>query len=115
MTTTCMKDSAVGDDWIREACRMNPVQALGNDVFRSGPVRLTYHALKEARAYKQGTPQAGKPKFRVEVLLPPHADVVQLERAAIEVGARAFPAKFSGGQLYGVPLPFEDQGKKGIN
>jgi hypothetical protein len=112
MTTLCMKDSTVGDTWIREACALNPVQHLGDGVFLSGPVRLEFNALFKPYKGKADPGKEARESFSIAILFPPFANTQIIEAEATRLGAAAHPDCYVGGKLYGVPIPLRDQGEK---
>jgi hypothetical protein len=112
MTTTIMKNSMVGDAWIIEACRNNPITYQGDGRFRSCPVRLSYPDLFEAKTNRMDPSKP--PKFSTAMLFPPHGvcDLSPLYQAAQQIGAAAYAENMYNGQLHGVEMPFTDQAKK---
>lgn len=103
-----MKNSAVSAEWIKEAVTLNPIQHMGGGNFRTCPVRLSFPELFVAKPYKQQ-----EPKFSVSILFPPFADLTELHAEMIKIGAAAFPESYSGGTLFGVPIPLRDQAERG--
>src|ERR1700753_207701 len=76
MQTTIMKDSRIGDAWIRQACQQYPVKEILDSrgkptgYLNTGPVRLAFCDLF-AKVQYQGT---GDPKYKTVMLFPPIAD-----------------------------------------
>ena len=97
MTTTVMKDSIIGDNWIYDACMTNPVQRVleadgswtGNIL--SGPVRLAWIALlKQEKKMKSDANSAEN--FHVTMLFPPWADLSIFEEEYHRIAQREFPS-----------------------
>lgn len=120
--TQCMRDSIVGDEWIKEASALNPVTPLGDGVFLSGLVRLGYVSLFKPSKYKGGgggpapaaaqSQQPGDGKYQATLMFTPFSNVQLIEAEAVKLGAAAFPSCYSGGRLFGVPIPLRDQGER---
>ena len=113
MTTTCMRNSSIGDAWIAEACQLNPVTNLGNGTFLTGPVRLSFPVLFTPKAYTGPDGKTQAPKYSVSILFPPSANIAEMEACAVELAAAKWPESYAGGKLYGVPIPLRDQGERG--
>lgn len=118
MSTTIMRDSSIGDDWIKRACDMNPSQPVldpttgqptGNIL--TGPVRLAFCDL-----FKPGKPmnQGEEGKYGTQILFPPYTDFSHLYNAYYEVAGRVFPDYYDrqSGQYHGIHSPFRDQAEK---
>lgn len=122
--TTIMKDSQVGDAWIRECYAANPVQrvldAEGKPTpnLLTGPVRLTFcDALFEAKPQMRTDPNSKK-KFGTGVLFTPFSDLALFWEEYYKICAAEF-AKEWNPHLYGanqggyqVDNPIVDQGLK---
>lgn len=123
MTTTIVKNSIVGDDWIRQmqiACPPQKVMKEGvwtGDIL-TGPVRLSFpnlHTLPPQR------PGQSAPKFGASLLFPPPLpgqDVNTQFALFYEEYYRVAAAKLSQywnpgmNQYVGIESPFHDQGLK---
>lgn len=118
MTTTVMRDSTIGDDWIRRACEMNPAQVLVDQTtgqpsgnILTGPVRLAFCDLfKPGRSMNEG--QEGK--YQTQALFSPFTDFSVFYNAYYEVLAREFAEYYdaASGQYHGLHSPFRDQSEK---
>jgi hypothetical protein len=68
-----MKNSAVGDQWIAEMCRLNPMKKLDSGAILTGPVRLSFtDAVFEAKPQMKGKAESGI-KYQVSLLFPPQS------------------------------------------
>lgn len=119
MTTTIMRDSSIGDAWIRQMVQMNPIapvldaqgQPTGN--FTTGPVRLTFPNL-----FTPQETQAGGEKYNCAILFPPGVDFTPLYQAYYQKCGEMFSeywnphANNGQGGYSGLHSPFRDQGEK---
>ena len=129
MTTTIVKNSIVGDDWIRQAQMAAPPQKVmkadANGVpqwtgdILTGPVRLSFPNLFTLPAQRPGNNSA--PKFGASLLLPPPLpgqDLATQMALFYEEYYRIAAASFASfwnpdmGQYVGIESPFHDQGMK---
>lgn len=112
MTSTLMRNSRLPDDWLRQACAQNPLQPL-DDRFLSGPVRLAFPSLFEAR--EQSRDDGNKVRlYEATLLFPPIVDLSLPWNAAAQMAATKWPRNLVNGQLVGVGLPFTSQDEKSI-
>lgn len=118
MTTTVMRDSVVGDAWIREMCAANPVQLVLNDKgepngnLLSGPVRLTFcDALFTAKPQMRSQPNSPI-KFWTGILFTPFSVLDVLWAEYYRIAASDFADCYNNGQYYGIDNPVYDQGSK---
>lgn len=117
MTTTIMRDSIVGDNWIYDSCAAVPVQwVYGEDGqptgdILTGPVRLAFDNLF---TLPQATATMQNPKYGASLLFPPCADMSIFEDAAWDVMCKDFADYYDqqSGQFYGLHSPFRDQAEK---
>lgn len=118
MTTTVMKNSIVGDQWIAQACQSNPVQPVLDDNgqptgnYLTGPVRLVFPAVFEPKR-ANNNPQ-NKEKFSTGILFTPYSNLQPLYDAYYALLAKEF-ANYWVPELQnyqGVHMPFHDQGEK---
>lgn len=117
--TTIMKDSQVGDAWIRECCAANPVQrvldAAGQPTpnILTGPVRLVFcDALFVAKPQMRSDPSS-KNKFSTGVLFTPFTDLSLFWEEYYRVCASDFVKEWNAAmQQYQVDNPISDQGLK---
>lgn len=118
---SAMKDSQVGDDWIKEACQRNPVQRVidpktgqPNGNILTGPVRLAFcDTLFTPKAAQAG----GKEKFGTMALYTPYTDFTILYEEYYKVLGATFPEYYvpdaaGGGAYHGLDSPFHDQAAK---
>lgn len=116
MTSTLVKDSIVGDDWIRQTMAAVPVQriidpATGNfngDIL-TGPVRLAFDNLFELPPAK---PNQQNPKYGATLLFPPNVDFTILHEEYYKACGQYFPEHYVNGQYHGLHSPFRDQAEK---
>ena len=106
-----MKDSIVGDAWVKEACALNPIHSQGDGVFIA-LARLEFNALFKPFKNKPKTP-ADQPKesYKAALLFPPFINTQLIDDETTRLGAAAFPASYVGGKLYQVGMPLRDQGE----
>lgn len=119
MTTTLVRDSTVGDDWILKTMQSVPVQRVINqdtgeptgDIL-TGPVRLAFCDLFELPKRQQG--QQSEPKYGTQILFPPNADLSILYEEYYKACAQVFPEYYDAAtqQYYGLNSPFRDQAEK---
>jgi hypothetical protein len=117
--TTIMRDSAVGDAWIKECYAANPVQrvldAAGNPTpnLLSGPVRLTFcDALFEAKPQMRSDPTSKK-KFGTGILFTPFTDLALFWEEYYKVCASDFAKEWNPHVgAYQVDNPISDQALK---
>lgn len=122
MTTTIMKDSIIGDAWIKEMCERNPVQ-LGidpttgqlNGLILSGPVRLSFpHLIDPAPPNPNSQYVRQGDLFEVTVLFPPYANLALLEEELYKVNLANFKDKLNPhtGQFVGIDNPIRSCDEK---
>lgn len=121
MTTTVMKNSRVGDTWIQEMCKLNPVQrvldektGLPNGSILTGPVRLAFtDAVMEAKPAMRSDPTS-KLKHSVTLMFPPYTDFGIFWEEYYKIAAQEFAAYYNAAasQYYGIDNPFFDGGTK---
>lgn len=117
MTTACMKDSIVGDEWIKQTAMAYPVQRLldrttgqpTGDIL-TGPVRLSWASLFQLPAQKPGQ---SEPKFEATLMFTPFNDLSILKEEFGKICQSTFQQYFNPatGQ-YMVQSPFRDQAEK---
>lgn len=118
--TTVMRHSAVGDQWIYDACQMNPVQRVFNDKgewtgnILTGPVRLAFtDNLLEA-----GPAMKNDPKSRiihgVTVLFTPWTNLQLFFEEFNRIAQKDFADHYDAPsqQFYGLDNPFQEQQNK---
>ena len=112
MTTTIMRDSIVGDDWIRQTAQNVPIQRLvGKDGQQTGdiltgPVRLAFcESIFDPKSVDD---------FGVAMLFTPFADFRIMYEDYYAWCGREFPSHFDAGtnQYHGLHSPFKDQAEK---
>lgn len=117
--TTIMRDSQLGDVWIRECCDANPVQRVLDAARQptpnilTGPVRLVFcDALFEAKPQMRSDPNSKK-KFGTGVLFTPFSDLALFWEEYYKVCASDFAKEWNAHtQQYQVDNPISDQGLK---
>lgn len=121
MATTIMRDSVVGDDWIRQMVSLNPVQrvldaATGqpNGNILTGPVRLAFcDSLLEAKPQMRSDPTS-KLAHSAMLLFPPITDMSIFVEEYYNVGHRDFPTFYNREQnrFFGLDEAYTDQAAK---
>lgn len=119
MTTTIMKDSIVGDAWIRQTQQNVPIQKIvdpatgaWNGDFLTGPVRLAFVDLFELP--KKRADATSEPKYGATLLFPPGVEMGLLYEEYYAIAAKEFADKYepSSQQYYGLRSPFRNQAEK---
>lgn len=123
MTSTLMKDSIVGDQWITEVCRNNPTAMLADEngnpttMIFTGPVRLAFTDTLVTPKAPTGQPN-GTPKYSVCALYTPFNDMALFYSEYYRVCKEMFqsyyvPAMNNGAGGYGgLESPFHDGANK---
>lgn len=119
--TTVMKDSIVGDQWIAEMCKLNPVQRVLNaetnqptGSILTGPVRLAFcDSVFEAKPQMRSDPNS-KLKHSLIALFTPYSDLSIFWEEYYKVCASDFANHYnaSTGQYHGLDNPLKDQAEK---
>ena len=117
MTTTCVRDSIVGDQWIYQTAQSVPIQKVVDDKgqytgdYLTGPVRIAFDSLFELPKPTEDVPN---PKYGASLLFTPYANFQPLYDAYYEICAREFPEYYdqASGQYAGLYSPFRDQREK---
>lgn len=112
--TTCMRDSIVGDAWIKEMCQRNPVQYVidektgqRNGNILSGPVRLAFpHLLKPAENLRKIM------EYGAAILFTPFVDTTILWEEFNRIARGDFGNHWNGQSWSGLDIPFKDQADK---
>lgn len=123
MQTTVMRDSLVGDAWIAEACRQNPVQRVldektgqPNGNILTGPVRLAFtDSILEAKPAMAADPNSRK-THSCTVLFTPYTDLTIFWEEYYKIAAASFANLYNPamGQYVGMDNPIFDQGLKAV-
>lgn len=115
MTTTIMRDSQVGDAWIRQVAQNNPTAMIpGLDgMFSSGPVRLAFCDPLFTPRTPTGNP-GGTPKYGTMALYTPFTDLNVFYAEYYRLCGEKFPEFYNQatGQYPGLTSPFHDQAEK---
>lgn len=117
MTSTVVRDSIVGDDWIYRTAQAVPIQRLLGDDGQptgdilTGPVRL---AFCDSLTGGSKNDDEDEGKYGAALLFTPYADFAIIMEEYYKALAREFPQAYNpnDGQYYGVHSPFHDQGEK---
>lgn len=119
MTSTLVRDSLVGDDWIRQSCASVPMQKLMNpqtgmftgDII-TGPVRLQFDNLWELPTPKAG--QNSITKFGATLLFTPLAVFDIMYEEYYRMCGQVFPEFYDAQsqQYHGLHSPFHNQAEK---
>jgi len=118
MTTTIVRDSIVGDNWIKQTAGSVPIQRVidaqtgepTGDIL-TGPVRLAFDTLFEL---PQPSAQMQNPKYGAALLFTPLADFSIFYEEYYRVCGQEFADHYdaASGQYYGLHSPFRDQAEK---
>lgn len=123
MTTTIVRDSLVGDEWIQQTAAAVPVQRVVDPTtgqptgdILTGPVRLGWNdlfTLPKPMANKQGG-SSSEPKYGTKILFTPLADLTILQEVYMEECQKHWMDHFDAGtnQFLGLHSPFRDQAEK---
>lgn len=117
MTTTVVRDSIVGDNWIYQTSQQVPIQrVIGDDGqptgdILTGPVRLSWPDLFEL---PKATAQIQNPKYGSVLMFTPYADFAIIYEEYYVALSRDFGSLYepTTQQYYGVHSPFRDQAEK---
>lgn len=114
MTTTMIRNSIVGDEWIRNMMTAVPPQKVMKDGkwtgdILTGPVRLAFMDLFKLPSV---TPTRQNPKFGATLLFPPGTDMALFYEEYYRICAENFASHWNGQQYVGLHSPFHDQGEK---
>lgn len=117
MTTTLVRDSIIGDDWIRQMMQANPIaRKLGADGqptgdIITGPVRLAF--VDTIFSTKEGTDGEDN-KYEVTMLFPPGTDFRIFYEDYYACCGREYPQHYDAatGQYHGLHSPFKNQSEK---
>lgn len=118
MTTTMVRDSVVGDAWIRQTLAACPVQPVNDPKtgqptgdFILGPVRLAFF---DAFKLSAPSPENENPKFGGHCLFTPEHDLTLLYNEMYRVAWETFKDKYdeTTQQYHGIRLPFRNQAEK---
>lgn len=121
MTTTVVKDSIVGDQWLQQVAAACPIQRVINketglptgDIL-TGPVRLTFPYLDKPPEKKPGA--TSEPKYGSGIMFTPYADFGILYEEYYKLCGQIFPEYWNPdmNQYYGLQSPFHDQAEKSM-
>lgn len=118
MTTTCMRDSIVGDQWIYKVCQEVPAKRVLDDKgnwngnILTGPVRLAFtDAIWEKKPQMKSDPNS-KLKHSCTVLFPPYTDFSVFWDEFNRIASAEFPNHLANGQWVGLDIPIFNQGMK---
>lgn len=118
MTTTVVRDSIVGDNWIYQTAQAVPIQRVIDETtgqptgdILTGPVRLAFDNLFEL---PPSSPTMQNPKYGAALLFTPYADYSVLYEEYNAVCQREFPEYYDREtqQFSGLHSPFRDQREK---
>lgn len=118
MTTTVMRDSIVGDDWIYRTTQAVPMQWVVDPKtgqptgdLLTGPVRLSFETLFTLPQPTKDTPN---PKYGSILLFSPWADFTLMEQEYYRLCGLKFPEHYDQQtqQYHGLHSPFRKQEEK---
>lgn len=119
MTTTLVRNSIVGDEWIRAAVaacppqrRIDPATNNWNGDILTGPVRLSFFGDSLFELPKPKPGQQSEPKFETHALFTPLTDFAIFYEEYYKMCAKEFPEYWNGSQYAGLQSPFRDQAEK---
>lgn len=112
--STLVRNSIVGDEWIRQAMQAVPPQKVMKEgkwtgEILSGPVRLAFMDLFKLPPV---TKDRQNPKFGATLLFPPGTDMSLFYEEYYRICQEKFPNHWNGQQYVGLHSPFHDQGEK---
>lgn len=112
--TTLVRDSEIGDAWIKQACEMNPVQFVqgqpGNIL--TGPVRLAFVDNLFEAGLKMKTDPNSKTGYQCAILFPPTADLTIFFQEYERVAKADFAQHWNGQTWAGLEPCIRNQGEK---
>lgn len=115
MTSTLVRNSVVGDDWIKEVCANNPTALLPGEArnITTGPCRLAFTDALLTPQTPTNNPQ-GTPKFSVCALYTPFTDMNVFYGEYYRVCGEMFPEFYNreANQYFGLETPFHDGASK---
>lgn len=117
--TTMLRDSDVGDAWIVEMYRANPVQFIVDPKtgqpttnILTGPVRLSFtDALFTAQKKMKSNPDSPL-GFYCSILFPPITDMILFQQEYHRIAAAEFPAHWNGAGWGGLDPYARNQAEK---
>ena len=121
MTTTVVRDSMVGDEWIKRSCEANPIGPVLDPTtgqpssnFLTGPVRLAFVDNLIIPKIKELANGSKLESYEGVLLFTPFADFTPLYNEFYRVCAEKFKQYHdpSSGQYPGIRSPFRDQAEK---
>lgn len=116
-----LKGSEVNPAWLQQVYAANPPQqirnpdgSLADNAFLTGPVRLSFVYLMDARKPQPTAQQPNPtPYFTATCLFPPGADLSALQQEHARRCREEFPRNATpDGQVFGLYPTFADQGQK---
>jgi hypothetical protein len=117
MTTTAMRDSIVGDQWIYEMCQLNPpgkvmVNGQWNGNITTGPVRLAFvDSVFEKQPSMKNDPKS-RLVHSINCLFPPWADLTVFREEWNRIAAAEWGNLWNGVTFVGLDDPIRNQGEK---
>ena len=122
MTTTIMRNSQVGDEWIRTISAANPAAVLPKAkptdprLIQTGPCRLAFPNLWEPKVPNNSDNANPKPKYSVTGLYTPYTDKNVFYGEWYARAAETFQDHFNPQtqQYYGLDNPFHDGADKAM-
>jgi hypothetical protein len=123
MTTTIMKDSRVGDAWIRQACMEAPAQKVmvlnkqtgqtqWNGNLLTGPVRLAFTDSVLTPMPKQKSDPTSELRHSVTILFTPFTDMQLFWGEWNRIAQSDFANYWNGQQYAGLDIPIFNAGMK---
>ena len=106
-----MKDSTLDPRWLAEMMARNPPQKIDNGNLLTGPVRLAFPNLFQARRPQNN--QQGEEKFSATLLFPVGANLAVFSQEWTRVAREKFPKHWTAdGKPVNLHSPFHDQAEK---
>jgi len=118
-----MRNSQVGDDWIRQICAANPTAIMPKQkpddprLIQTGPCRLAFPVLWEPKApYSRKDDPTAKPQYSVTALYTPFTDRNVFYGEWYMRAGETFSDHYNAqsGQYYGLENPFHDGAEKAM-
>jgi hypothetical protein len=119
MTTTCMRDSIIGDAWIYEMCMANPPKKVidpntgqWNGNITTGPVRASFTDSVWEKQHTMKNNPASPMKHQATFLFTPWSDLTVFREEFARICQAEFSTHWNGQSYAGIDDPIRNQGEK---